>query len=137
MNYSEPDRVKSDGEFQRWEHEMWSILTPLKAALNSAFWVSTPGAALATSDQLRAIARDSTKWQLNHHCHIPDLAVSFRRVLRSSVALADLLLEQSQNPNGVDWPALNREVIGFHRLLEQFLVMMTDHSTRIPSDPGQ
>lgn len=137
MDHSEPDRVKPGGEFARWEAEMWSILAPLKAAVNSAFWVSTPEAGLATSDQLRAIARDSTKWQLNHHCLIPDLALAFRRVLRSSVALADLLLEQSRNPNGVDWPALNREAIGFHKLLEQFVAMMGDHSTRIPSDPGQ
>ncbi len=115
---------------------MWSILAPLKAAVNSARWLSTPEAALATSDQLRAIARESTKWQLNHHCLIPDLAVSFRRVLRSSVALADLLLAEARSPLGVDWPALTREVTGMHKLLEQFLTMMRAHSTWAPSDPG-
>lgn len=114
---------------------MWSILTPLRAALNAAYWMSTAEAGIATSDQLRAIARDSTGWLLNHHCPIPDLAVSFSRVLRSSVVLADVLLAQAQNPNGVDWPAVTREVTGFHRLLEEFLTMMGDHATRIPSDP--
>ncbi len=135
MNHSESDRVKPDGELDRWESEMWSILTPLMAALSTACWLSTPEAALATSDQLRATARDSTKWLLNHHCLIPDLAMSFTRLLRSSVALADVLQAQAQDPNGVDWPALTREVTGFHKLLEQFLTMMSDHSSRIPSDP--
>jgi hypothetical protein len=135
MNYSEPDRIEPDGQFQQWETEMWSILTPLRAALNCAYWMSTPEAGLATSDQIRAIARDSTKWLLNHHCPIPDLAVSFSRVLRSSVVLADVLLAQAQNPNGVDWPALTREVTGFQKLLEQFLTTMGEYATPIPSDP--
>ncbi len=115
---------------------MWSILTPLMAAQNSALWLSTPEAALAASDQFRAIARDSTKWLLTHHCLIPDLAVSFTRLLRSSVVLADLLLEQAQRPRGVDWPALTREVTGFHDLFEQFLTMMKGHSPQMPFDQG-
>ena len=136
MNDPEPHRVRPNGELERWEAEMWSILTPLLAAMRSAHWLSTPEAGLATSDQLRAIARDSTKWLLNHHCLIPGLAVSFSRVLRSSVALADILSAQAQTPNGVGWPAVTREVAGFDNLLEQFLTMMSDHSTRIPSDPA-
>ena len=135
MNHSEPDWLEPEGECEQWEIEMWSILTPLRTALNSAYWMSTPEAGIATSDQLRAIARDSTKWLLNHHCPVPDLAVSFSRVLRSSVVLADALLAHALNPNGVDWPALTREVTGFQGLLEQFLLMMGEYSTRIPSDP--
>ncbi len=114
---------------------MWSILSPLVAAVNSASWLSTPEAVLAASDQFRAIARDSTKWLLNHHCPIPDLAVSFSRVLRSSVLLADVLLVEAQNPKGTDWPALTREVTGFRRLLEQFLTKMREYSTEPPTGP--
>ncbi len=136
MNHSDPDRAEPAGEVDRWEFEMWSILTPLMAAANSASWLSTPEAGLAASDQFRAIARDSTRWLLNHHCPIPELAVSFSRVLRSTVALADVLLAQAQNPKGVDWPALTREVIGFRKLLEQFVTRMRHYSTRLPTDPG-
>jgi hypothetical protein len=136
MNYSEPDRVKPSGEFDGWEIEIWSILAPLKNAVNSALWLSTPEAALATGDQLRAIARESTKWQLNHHCLFPDLAVSFRRVIRSSTVLADVLLGEAQNPGGADWPAITREVTGMHKLVEQFVGLMNAHATRASSDPG-
>jgi hypothetical protein len=134
VNHSEPYRPAS--EVEPWEMEMQSILIPLMASFNSACWLSTPEAALAASDQFRAIARDSTKWRLNHHCPIPDLAVSFSRLLRSTVALADVLQDQAQCPSGSDWPALTREVIGFHKLLEQFQTLMSDHSSRTPSDPG-
>ena len=79
---------------------MQSILVPLRSSLNSVYWSSTPEAGLAVSDQLRAIAHDSTKWLLNHHCPIPSLAVSFSRVLRSTAALADILEEQARHPSG-------------------------------------
>ena len=115
---------------------MQSILVPLMVSLNSAYWLSTPEAGLAASDQFRAVARDSTRWLLNHHCPIPDLAVSFSRVLRSTVALADVLQGQAQCPSGPDWPVITSEVTGFHKLLEQFKRMMSDHSSRTPSDPG-
>jgi hypothetical protein len=134
MNPSESDHVEPDGELDRWEAEMWSILTPLRATSNTARWLSTPEAVLATSDQLRAVSRDSTKWLLNHHCPIPDLAISFAAVLRASVTLADALVTQAQNPRGVNWPTLTREVNGFHRLLEQFLTQMREHATRLPPD---
>jgi hypothetical protein len=116
--------------------EIQSILIPLMASLSSACWLSTPEAALAASDQLRAIARDSTKWRLNHHCPIPDLAVSFSRLLRSTVALTDVLQDQAQCPSGPDWPALTREVTGVHKLLAQFQTLMSDHSSRTPYDLG-
>ena len=134
-DHSESDQVQPAGEVERWDSEMWSILSPLVAAVNSASWLSTPEAVLAASDQFRAIARDSTKWLLNHHCPIPDLAVSFSRVLRSSVLLADVLLVEAQNPKGTDWPALTREVTGFRRLLEQFLTKMREYSTEPPTGP--
>lgn len=134
-SHSEPDRIGPAGERELWEIEMQSILVPLMASLNSAYWLSTPEAGLAASDQFRAVARDSTKWLLNHHCPIPDLAVSFARVLRSTVALADVLQEQGSRPNGPDWPALTSEVTGFHKLLEQFQTMMSDHSSRTPRGP--
>jgi hypothetical protein len=136
MNQSEPGRIGPEGPIDRWEVEMWSILTPLMVAQNSALWLSTPEAALAASDQFRAIARDSTKWLLNHHCPIPDLAVSFTRLLRSSIVLADLLLEQAQNPRGTDWPAVTREVTGFHQSFEQFLSLLRNRSNQLPSDPS-
>lgn len=136
VNHSEPDRAGPAGELEPWKIEMQSTLVPLRASLNSAYWLSTPEAGLAVSDQFRAVARDSTKWLLNHHCPIPDLAVSFSRLLRSTVALADVLQEQAQCPSGPDWPAITSEVGGFHKLLEQFQTMMSDRSSRTPSDPG-
>jgi len=136
VNHSEPDGVGPASELEPWQIEMQSILIPLMATLNSASWSSTPEAGLAVSDQLRALTRDSTKWLLNHHCPIPDLAVSFSRLLRSTSALADVLQEQAQRPSGPDWPALTREVTGFHKLLEQFQTMMSDHSSRTHFDPG-
>lgn len=136
VDHSEPDRAGPASDLKPWQLEMQSILSPLMASLNSAYWSSTPEAGLAVSDQLRAIARDSTKWLLNHHCPIPDLAVSFSRVLRSTIALADVLQEHAQCPSGPDWPALTREVTGFRKLLEQFQIKMTDYSSRTHVDPG-
>jgi hypothetical protein len=136
VNDFEPGRAGPAGELEPWEIEMRSILVPLMASLNSAYWLSTPEAVLASSDQFRAVARDSTKWLLNHHCPIPDLAVSFCRVLRSTVTLAEFLQEQAQCPSGPDWPAITSELSGFHRLLELFQTMMNDHSPRTASDPG-
>ena len=54
---------------------MWAILIPLRAGLNTASWLSMPEGALAAGDQFRAMARDSSRWLLNHHCPMPDLAV--------------------------------------------------------------
>ena len=113
------------------------VLSPMSTALSSANWCSTPEAALATSDQFRAIVRDSSKWRLNHHCFIPDLAVSFSRLLRSCSTLAAVLQEEANNPKGVNWAALNREIAGFKALLEQFMTMMSSYSNLIRSDPGQ
>jgi hypothetical protein len=137
MDAFEPEGVEPGRDLERWEAEMWSILIPLQASLKTAYWLSTPEAALATSDQFRAIARDSSRWVLDHHCPAPDLAVAFTRVLRSSVALADVLAVQGQHANGVNWPAITREVNGFHALLEQFLTMLRERSTRTPSDPWE
>jgi hypothetical protein len=134
MDISEPDRVKPGRELERWEAEMWAILIPLRTGLNTANWLSTPEAALAASDQFRAMARDSSRWLLNHHCPMPDLAVAFTRVLRSCAVLADVLSAQAQSPMGVDWPVLTREVNGYRKLLEQFLTMLKERSSGIPFD---
>jgi hypothetical protein len=109
----------------------------MMTALSSANWCSTPEAALAASDQFRSVVRDSSKWRLNHHCLIPDLAVSFSRLLRSCSALAAVLQEEANNPKGVNWAILSREMVGFKTLLEQFMTMMSDYSNRIRSDSGQ
>jgi hypothetical protein len=136
VNHSEPDRVGPAGQLEPWQIEIQSILVPLMASLNSAYWLSTPEAGLAASDPFCAVARDSTKWLLNHHCPIPDLALSFSKVLRSTAPLADVLQEEAQCPSGPDWPTLTSEVTGFHKLLDQFQTMTSDHSSRTPSDPG-
>lgn len=135
MDPFKSDRPGTGSVLDRWEIEMWMILAPLTAALKTAHWTTTPEAALATSDQLRAIARDSTRWLLNHHCPMPDLAISFTRLLRSSVALANALEEPSRNRNTVDWRAVTREVSGFQKSIERFVTMMNECSARLQSDP--
>lgn len=135
MDHAKPDRVEPDAVFGNWEIEMWTILAPLTAALKTARWTTTPEAALATSDQLRAIARDSSRWILNHHCPVPDLAISFTRLLRSSVALASALEEPSRHPGTVDWRAVTREVAGFQKSIERFVAMMNECAGRLQSDP--
>jgi hypothetical protein len=135
MDPFKPDDVGPQGGIDNWEIEMWAVLAPLSAALKTAMWATTADAALATADQLRAIARDSTGWLLNHHCPDPDLAISFTRLLRSSVALAGALEEPSRNRATVDWRAMTREVGGFQRSIKHFVTMMNECSARLQSDP--
>jgi hypothetical protein len=135
MDHSKPHRVGPRADLDHWELEMWLILAPLSAALKTARWTVTPEAALATSDQLRAIARDSTPWILNHHCPIPDLAVSFTRLLRSSLALANALEEPSQNRSSVDWRTITSEVAGFQKSIERFIAMMNECSAGLQAEP--
>jgi hypothetical protein len=134
MDPSQPDRVGSEPVVDNWEIEMWAILAPLTAALKTARWTTTPEAGLATADQLRAIARDSTGWLLNHHCPSPDLAISFTRLLRSSIALANALEEPTRNPRAVDWRVITREVGGFQKSIERFVTTMNE-CARLQSDP--
>ena len=135
MDQFKPDRVGPEPVVDNWEIEMWAILAPLTAALKTARWTTTPEAGLATADQLRAIARDSTGWVLNHHCPVPDLAISFTRLLRSSIALANALEEPTRHPSAVDWRVITREVGGFQKSIERFVTTMNECSARLQSDP--
>jgi hypothetical protein len=135
MDPFKPDRVGPGPAVDNWEIEIWAILAPLTAALKTARWTSTPEAALATADQLRAIARDSTGWLLNHHCPAPDLAIAFIRLLRSSIALSNALEEPTLHPSAVDWRVITREVGGFQKSIEHFVTTMNECSARLQSDP--
>jgi hypothetical protein len=71
--------------FERWEPEVWSILTPLMAALNVADRVTMgPEVVPAISDQFRALSKDVASWIQAHTCPVPDLAVLLTRLVLSS-----------------------------------------------------
>jgi hypothetical protein len=59
-------------------------------------------------------------------CPNPGLAVSFTRIVQSYVTLADVLEAEAKNSNGVDWPALDHELVGLHANLAETVAMLSD-----------
>ncbi len=115
-----------EGNLSQWESEVRPLVGPLLAELNVALGTTSHNAdtMLASSDQFRAVAREVVEWMPAHPCPVPDIDGSFVRLARSYDALADLLETEAKQRNGIDWPAIDREMTLLHIKLVRTLALM-------------